>query len=226
MIYSGNVLEIEIYPTSKQGLRIPNKKEEPGTPDAQKMLNIKNSKKHFHRLVECNFTENDIFMTLTYKQAPKEIVEFKRDIKNFIRRLKYQCKKNNLPEPKYMTISHADNKQRMHHHLILNNYSWDFIKEIWKKGRVRISNLIRDTETSFKQISEYLTSEKNENIFNKRWNASKNLKKPIVKYKELKRLNIYRSVIAPKGYKVISVESKDNIYTGIHQYIKCVKIAE
>ena len=122
-----------------------------------------------------------------------------------------------------MGVSH-DRKARPHHHIFLNNYSCDFIKDLWKEGRVFISNLERDDEYGFTQVAKYIMSEKNSNSFNKRWCASQNLKKPKIVYKEIKRINIYKKVEAPKGYKIIDVEITDNIFTGMHQYIRCVKM--
>lgn len=227
MIYSGSLLEIEKYPVSKKGCRVPRSNKYKVSSESQQNLNEKNAKKNFVRLVECNYTEDDLFITLSYKKdkLPSNTGQFKRDFQNFTRRLRYHCKKNNLPEPVYMGTSH-DKSVRPHHHLFLNKYSWDFIKSLWDKGIVHISNLVRDDEYGFVQVSKYIMNDKNENSFSKRWCASQNLKKPIVKYKEIKRINIYKKVEAPKGYKITDVEITDNIFTGMHQYIRCVRIIE
>ena len=222
MIYAGRMLEIEKYPISKKGARIPRNGKHQISSESQASLNEKNSKKNFIRLVEANFTQGDLFLTLKYKGQTPTSTQLKKDFQNFIRRLKYHCAKAGLPEPKYMGVSH-DSSARPHHHLILNQYSWDFIKNVWTKGSVQISNLEADDEYGFTAVAKYIMNEKNNNTFEKRWCASQNLRKPKIVYKEIKRISIYRKIEAPKGYKIINIEITDNIFTGLHQYIRCVK---
>ncbi len=223
MIYSGRVLEIEKYPVTRRGSKLPRCGKNQVSRESQSALNEKNSKKNFIRLVESNFTQDDLFITLKYKGNPPGSAQLKKDFQNFIRRLKYNCKKEGLPEPVYMAVSH-DSTARPHHHIILNKYSWDFIKSLWNKGSVHISNLEYDSEYGFMQVSKYIMNEKNNNTFSKRWCSSQNLKKPKVVYKEIKRLNIYQRVEAPKGYRLIDVEITDNVFTGTYQYVRCVKM--
>lgn len=225
MIYSGKLLEIEKYPIGKKGNKIPRCGKYKVSSDSQAALNEKNAKKNFIRLVECNYTEKDLFITLNYKTKPESVAKFKRDFQNFLRRLKYHCIKNKLPEPVYMGTSH-DKSARPHHHIFLNSYSWDFIRTLWKEGRVFISNLERDDEYGFIQVSKYIMNEKNSNSFNKRWCASKNLKRPKIVKKQIKRLNIYKKIEPPKGYKITDVQITDNVFTGTYQYIRCVKLEE
>ena len=223
MIYSGNTLEIEKYPVSKKGSRVPRCSKEKLTKESQAVLNEKNAKKNFIRLVEMNFKKGDLFITLKYRGEAPDGRKLKRDFQNFFARLKYHCKKQSFAEPVYMGVSH-DASSRPHHHIILNKYSWDFIKSLWSYGSVQISELEPDPEYGFTAIAKYILNEKNVNTFKKRWCASKNLKKPKIVYKEIKRLSIYKKAEPPKGYKLINVEITDNIFTGMHQYIRCVKI--
>ena len=221
-IYSGRVLEIEKYPVSRTGSRLPRNGRHQLTKESQSNLNEKNSKKQFIRLVETNFTKDDLFITLKYRGTLPTSSQLKKDFQNFIRRLKYHSNRMGLPEPKYMGVSH-DSSARPHHHLILNQYSWDFIKALWDKGSVQLSNLESDDEYGFTAVAKYIMNEKNNNTFEKRWCASQNLKKPKIVYKPIKRLNIYQRIEPPKGYKVINVEITDNVFTGFHQYIRCIK---
>lgn len=223
MIYSGRFLEIEKYPVNKNGNRIRRSGKYKMSSEAQQNLNEKNAKKCFSRLVECNFTDKDVFVTLKYGGDKPDSAQLKKDFQNFLRRLKYKCKKCGYPEPKYVGVSH-DGSERPHHHLILTGYSWDFIKALWDKGSVHISNLVSDEEYGYIQVSKYIMNEKNNNTFSKRWCASQNLAKPVIKTQPIKRLNIYSRVEAPKGYKIIDVEITDNVFTGTYQYVRCVRI--
>ena len=223
MIYAGKQLEIEKYPVSKKGSRIPRGGKHQLSSESQSVINEKNSKKNFLRLVECNFTTDDLFLTLKYKGIPPGSAQLKKDFQNFLRRLKYHARKEGYPEPVYMGVSH-DSTARPHHHLILNQYPWDFIRSLWTKGSIHISNLTSDDEFGFTAVAKYIMNEKNNNTFEKRWCSSQNLKKPKIVYKEIKRLSIYQKIEAPKGYRIISIDITDNVFTGIHQYVKCVKL--
>ena len=221
MIYSGKLLEIENYPVSKNGNRLRTSKNKISS-NSQANLNEKNALKQLIRLVESNYTEDDMFITLSYKVPPENSGKLKKDFQNFLRRLKYHCRSMKLPDPVFLGKP-VESKSRPHHHLFLNRYSWDFIKEHWDKGRVQFSSLERDDEYGFVAISKYFMDEKNKSAFSKRWCASRNLKKPVIVKKQVKRLNIYQLPTAPKGYRIVSVENTDNAFSGTYQYIKCVR---
>lgn len=225
MIFSGKLLEIEKYPVSRKGCRVPRCGKYKVSSESQQNLNEKNSKKQFLRLVECNFTERDLYITLSYKNEnlPKTSQKLKKDFQNFIRRLKYRCSKENLPAPVYMAVSH-DKHHRAHHHLLLKKCSWDMIEKLWQYGGVNIQTLIPDDEYGFVQVGKYIINQKNENSFDKRWCASQNLKKPIIKYKDIKRMTISSAYDAPKGYRITDISITDNEFVGMYQYIRCVKL--
>ena len=88
MIYSGKLLEIENYPVSQKGNRIRTTKSNTSS-NSQANLNEKNALKHLIRLVETNYTEDDMFITLSYKVAPESSAKLKKDFQNFLRRLKF-----------------------------------------------------------------------------------------------------------------------------------------
>lgn len=60
-IYSGKILEVELYPVYKSGREIPRraKKEKLSTKE-QRNLNDKNARKKLTRLINTNFGEGDI----------------------------------------------------------------------------------------------------------------------------------------------------------------------
>lgn len=66
-IYSGNMLEIEIYPISLQERNKSRSRKKRESSIGQRNLNEKNSKKNIVRLINTNFTEKDLGVTLTYK---------------------------------------------------------------------------------------------------------------------------------------------------------------
>jgi hypothetical protein len=103
-IKSGDVLEIEIYPLWNTQNEIRAAKANT-TPEAQHNLNERNTKKALIRKINTNFTEADLHVTLTYKRGylPDE-QQARRDMRNFIRRVRNYHKKNSLPELKYVYV--------------------------------------------------------------------------------------------------------------------------
>lgn len=91
IIRSGRLLEIEYYPCFSDGRALPcrDKKQNPTGP-AQEKYNRKVAQKKLTRLINCNFTEDDYFMSPTYRPdyAPADEAAARRDMTNYIRRVK------------------------------------------------------------------------------------------------------------------------------------------
>ena len=105
-IYSGDYFEAEIYRISEWDRRKSRKEKKKESLPKQKNLNDKNARKHLIRLLNNNFTNKDIHLTLTYddENYPEDEKIAKKDVVNFLRRVRYHCKKNGLPNPKYIAV--------------------------------------------------------------------------------------------------------------------------
>lgn len=206
-IQSGDMLESEIYPLYRKRKQVP-KREEQETKEsrlAQIKLNWKNAVKNAVRLINTNFRKNDYFVTLTYKDGdlPNE-EQAKKDIKNYIAKLRRYIRKNKLPELKYMYSIEfigedergRTKKIRIHHHIIMNSViPRELVEDMWGKGRADAKRLQPD-EFGYEGVTRYITkkrklhqcNEKNKEEpeetdvrkFEKSWVSSKNLKKPKV----------------------------------------------
>lgn len=182
-IISGPVVECEIYPVWNSRKDVPRVKI--GTSrEAQKNLNDKNARKKISRLVNTNFTQEDLMITLTYKNnyLPDE-EEAKRDIQNYINRLKRKRKREGIEEPlKYLYVIEYENnkknskKVRIHHHIIINKMDRDMAESVWKKGRTDSMRLQLECD-GLTGISKYISKGL---CAGRRWGYSKNLKKPII----------------------------------------------
>lgn len=198
--WCGDYMIVNIYPRSrkqeqyaKSGQR---KRATEVSRPAQRNLNDKNSYKHFKLLANGNFKEGDYFIRLSYsnKNLPKTLKQAKKDVSNYIERLKYELKKQGKEKDlKWMCVTefketNAEGKEtRIHHHLIINNVlSRDLLEEKWskrvkgKKKPQRIgftdSKRIQETEDAgLDNLVSYLFK------FNKafrHWTASRNLERP------------------------------------------------
>lgn len=205
-IVSGSVIECEIYPIWKNGSDVPRTKVGISR-EAQKNLNDKNAKKKINRLINTNFTEDDLMITLTYKNnyLPNED-EAKRDIQNYINRLKRRRKKDGIEELlKYLYVIEYENnkknskKVRIHHHIIINKMDRNSAEEVWRKGRTDSMRLQLDDD-GLSGISKYISKGL---CSGRRWSYSKNLKKPTI-YRDrttLSKRKIERVALAENDYK-------------------------
>lgn len=189
MIKAGNQVEFEIYPefTRKEAEELKVKK----VNKAQKNLNDKNARKRLIRKINCNFAKGDYWLTLTYtkENLPKTIEEAEKNVKNYITRINYRCKKKGLENAKYIYITEWSVKKgiRCHHHVVINSgLDMEELEGTWKHGRRNNVRKIQPDENGLTGLAEYLTKDPNGK---KRWKSSKGLKEPI----ERKSYTVFRN---------------------------------
>lgn len=222
-IISGDLVECEIYPVYEKKRDIPRRDKEKVSKESQANLNEKNAKKHFVRIVNTNFTQDDLLITLTYqdKYLPTQ-AQAKRDVTNYIRRLKRWREKNNLPELKYVYViewvdeeeQHKSKKIRVHHHIIINQMDRNAAEDIWKKGRVEAKRLQPD-EFGLEGIARYMMKQPKDG---KRWYGSRNLKKPKV-YKSISKLTKRKAEKMAMDPNL--PELFESLYKGRYKYNDC-----
>ena len=238
-IRSGPMLEVEIYPFNgvPPGRRAKKKKE---IRQAQSNLNDKNSKKHLVRLVNTNFTQKDIWITLTYqdRKLPVDLDQAKKDMTNYIRRLKRYVKKNKLPELKYVYVTEyrdADSKRkkRVHHHMIVNIPDRDAAEELWNGGGRTQTRRLQPDDFGFEGLARYISKDKGETTI-KRYTPSRNLQQPKITVADSKITRRRAEKIATdenianeifeklyKGYQFKDMEVKYSPYVaGAYIYVR------
>ncbi len=111
-IRSGKLLEVEFYPIFENGRKVPNRmpKSKSSTPEQQK-YNTTQAIKKFVRLVNTNFDNTDLFMSPTYlpQNAPQNEDEARRDIVNYLRRVKTK-RTSELRKAQKQLAANPDNK--------------------------------------------------------------------------------------------------------------------
>lgn len=177
-IKAGNQFEVEIYPefTKKEADVAKLVK----TNKAQKNLNSKNARKRLERLINNNFTDGDLWITMTYspENLPQNIEEAQKNMQNFIGRINYRRKKEGLEKAKYIYVTEYNEKKnvRCHHHLIMDcGLDMDTVEKLWKKGKRNNVRRVSGDENGLSGLAQYLTKDP---AGRKRWSSSTNLKKP------------------------------------------------
>lgn len=189
---AGPRLEAEIYPVfgkeDRGRLRAAKKNL---TPEKVQRLNTERSDRHFVLLADGNFTENDIHLTLTYKGETPDYSRAKKDVRNFLDRVKRLRKRRGLDDLKYMGAIEggADGtKERIHVHLLMNGgISREELEQLWAKGYANADRL-RPDENGLEAVARYIVkqSRNGKQKFKKRWFASRNLKQPQVRTSDTK----------------------------------------
>lgn len=136
-ITAGDQFEIEIYPQFRSMDEVPpeGRTIKKDNNKAQKNLNDKNARKYVERLINENFSDRDIWMTLTYDDAhlpPDGDVDAAiKNVQKYIRRINYQRKKRGLPNAKYVYVTayNPDAEIRWHHHIVMQSWRLPYLQQ-------------------------------------------------------------------------------------------------
>lgn len=181
-ITAGDQFEVEIYPEFTSMDQIPEEGRKKDNRRAQKNLNDKNARKYVIRLINHNFGDRDIWLTLTYRpgEEPENMEDAIHNMQNYIGRINYRRKKKGMEIAKYVYITEfsPEAEIRWHHHVVMDGgLDMDTVEEVWTKGDRNRARRINRDEFGLTGMSCYMTKEKNRKKNERRWNSSKNLKK-------------------------------------------------
>ncbi|MUG24744.1 hypothetical protein GNQ08_20460 [Paenibacillus macerans] len=187
-------MEVDIYPLNKQPPKPKGraKKQKVSAPK-QKNLNDKNAKRYFTQLVNTNFGEGDLHVTVTYAQVPETLEEAEKEAANYLRRISHRRKREGLHPLKYILVTeyssgkNGEKPTRVHHHIIMNGgLDRDIIEDLWRRprrkgqkqgDRIGFANAdrLKPNEYGLEALSRYLMKNPNGR---KRWSSSQNLERP------------------------------------------------
>ena len=175
--YCGEYLDVYIFPVFETGSRHSGKriKRKP-TSAAQKKLNQRHREEKLVRLLHANFTPDDLELHLTYEHQPENDETAKRELANFLRRLRRYRKKHGLDDLKYIAVTERGKKGgRYHHHITVNGgIDRDALENLWGLGYAN-SRRLQFTENGLAGLGHYIVKSP---VGSKAWNASKNLVDP------------------------------------------------
>lgn len=176
--YCGEYLDVYIYPVYETGSRKAGGKRERRKPTsaAQKRLNQRHREEKLVRLLHANFTPEDLELHLTYAEQPEDDEAAKRELANFLRRVRRHRKKLGLPPLKYIAVTERGKRSgRYHHHVTINGgMDRDELERLWGLGYAN-SRRLQFTENGLAGLGNYIVKSP---IGKKAWNASKNLIDP------------------------------------------------
>lgn len=193
-IRSGDVLEVKAYPIWSTASMV-RKAKKHRCKEKSDQYNNENRIRKMIRKVNANFTEHDLFLTVTYDDdsyVPDEKTARKdRDI--FLRRIKRYRKTHGMSDLKYFSViefgSGDRRRKRVHHHFIISGMDRDEAERLWDKGRCNASRLKPD-EYGVERLVRYMLKEtgKRKSMDNRSctYSCSRNLVEPKVQYSDKK----------------------------------------
>ena len=219
-IEAGNLRKVYVYtpPMPKDGARARAERSKITTA-AQKKLNYKTAQGKLELLIACNFSANDLFVTLTYddNHLPKTRKEALKNIKHFIRQLREIRQKQGKPLKYIYNTEDKHGAGRFHHHIIINSVDdkdMETLISMWNYSEeqgVDIERLMkRKTDgRQFIDIARYMTKEAAEEKPNdtRMYVCSRGLKRP-KKYYEWIKDN--ETVIIPRNAELLEHEALVN----------------
>ena len=200
---AGDRMECEIYPVfgrdDEQKARAAKKNI---TPEKQKRLNDERARRRLIQLADANFTEKDIHLTLTFRHETT-LPACRKDVRNFLLRVKRYREKHGLPELKYIysiegkrELSKGFPVSRIHIHMLMNGgLSRELLEEMWELGYANADRL-QPTERGLEEIASYIIKEARNRDGARKWSASRNLKQPLRRTSDAKTSNRVVKAIA------------------------------
>ena len=181
-VITGHILEVYTYQSYIRGKGGANRTS--ASADLEnKLKNYANNNQRrrdkIRRLACSNFNNKyDKFLTLTFAENKTDIQECNLLFKNFIKRLKYQYKLNNL---KYLAVIEFQERGAVHYHCLLNipYIPHKDLQDLWGNGFVFI-NAIEHVDNIGAYILKYMTKDNNDVrlMGQKAYLSSRNLIKP------------------------------------------------
>ena len=220
-IKAGTRLEAEVYPIFGRSMEQTARREKQNlTAERQSQLNTRRAKRRLVLLMETNFrVDEDIHVTLTYAGEEPDGKRCRKDMRNFLNRVKRLREKRGLDELKYIYAIGHDAGQRIHIHCVMNGgISRDELERIWKKGYANTMRL-QNQGKGLQGMANYLyrqnekARDAGERAGCHMWCGSRNLKKPKVRTSDTKISNRKVKMIA-QGFRATAKEIMERVYPG------------
>lgn len=234
-IMAGDTLVAEVFPAwGREKRRKARAAKKNLTPERIRKYNLEKAKFRLELLMDTNFTTEDQSLTLTYTDAPSE-AETRKDVKNFIDRLKRARARKGLPELKYIYALEDEKdgkKKQLHCHIILSGgMERSEVEKIWRKGSqargfANCDQLQPDKE-GLRRLAFYVYEQnrgKEQPKGKRHYSCSKNLTEPKVR-SSLSRVSNAKVRKMAKDFNGIAKPIMEKVFPG-YEFVRGLKYAE
>lgn len=147
----------------------------------QEKLNWRHAAEKLTRILNTNFTEEDLSLTLTFRENPIDDEAAKKAIQRFLHKIRYRFKKMGR-ELKYVWQLEKSKKGRYHIHMVLSGgIDRDKLEKLWGNGYANSKRLQFD-QNGLAALSRYIgkscVDSEEERVTYRSYNGSKNLIDP------------------------------------------------
>lgn len=181
-ITAGEIRECEVFPIYRSYASLSRARKALASSEKQKRQNAKNTRKKIVRLLNANFTKEDIWVTLTYdnEHLPKDMKTARRFLRNYLRRLAAWMKRKGCGEFKYLYVTERiedERAVRIHHHVVTNFPNRDVAESLWGGGGRTQARRLQPDDSGLEGLGRYISKSRSVK-YEKTWAASRNLKQP------------------------------------------------
>ena len=233
---AGDILVAEIHPAwGRKKRTIARKAKHNLTAERIQKYNEQRARFRLELLMDENFSADDLNMTLTYTDAPTA-AEVRKDIRNYIDRLKRERKKRNLPELKYIYAIEDERdgrKKQLHCHLVMSGgINREDAEKIWRKGSevrgfTNCDRLQPDKE-GLRKLAHYIYDQnrgkKDKPKGKRHYSCSKNLKEPRVR-SSMSRVGNAKVRRMAKDFNAVAPEIMEKVYPG-YEFVRGLRYQE
>lgn len=229
VVEAGATIEIQKYYSSRYGKRgIKRGEKKALTSDEQREVNKRAAEKKLRRIINENFQEGDTHLVLDYRRdrRPEGKAGMRKDADDFLREMR-KLYRDAGETFKYVHVMEIGKKGALHHHLVINTpegISQRTIAKAWK-GRGRTHFNLLDESGNYSKLAAYLIKQSDgmlnspDTLQGKRWNSSKNLRKPKILRKEpIKDRGWYNRIARlPRKLEKFYYLDGESVQEGIHE---------
>lgn len=185
---------------------------------AQELVNARKTHRSIAVAIDASFHPGDYHFVLTYeygrRPATPELAQ--QDLRNWLREIKKEAKKHGVVI-KYVVGTEIGSRGGLHHHVIMNRISRDWICDLWEYGQVKFGKNL-DQTGEWSKLASYIvkckTQWKKNKCKGRGWSSSRNLNRPEPEVRIISNRQQYRENPRPwKGYYI----DKEKTRQGVHE---------
>jgi hypothetical protein len=188
------------------------------TSEAQEKINLRKAERDLRRLMNTNFQDGDYLIRLDFSKANlPDGDEMQKKMQKFLRNVRDAMKRGGQ-KLRYIYVKEIGPRGGRHVHMMMNRCDTELLRKYWKHGGIHIDPL--NSGGQYSKIASYFikyserTRKTEGQLVGKRWNPSRNLKKPIIRKKRIGANRYRENVHVPAGYML----DKDSVAYGISDY--------
>lgn len=178
------------------------------------------------RIIACNFDTGDLFLTLKYSDArlPESRQAAKKNAEDLLKKLRQIYYKATGKKLRYIlctsdTSTSDGGEARLHHHLIMDRVSYEFLCSLWPADEISYTLLRSYPDRT--SLARYILQNSAHEPGKKAWSTSKGLEKPI--YTEPEPIPEVEPIKPPKDAIVQENYLHTDADTGLRSaYMRCV----